>query len=838
MRHSFTVAVAALTLVASPAIAQNHAAIQGTVVTSDGSGNPIALTGIAVSLRCDKSASPVPGTATVLTTVTDETGSFSFRNLDPGRCVIAADGKQFEQEQMTVGLAADQVLEANLQLRLRTVQQTTIVTAEQTNAIDTTTSNMAPPPLDEKTLDSAPTVVAAFQEALPLVPGVVRGPDGLINIKGGRGDQGNTLVNSVTGTDPATGHDAVSLPLDAVQSVAVLTNPFSAEYGGFSSGVTTVETRSGTDKWKFMIYNFLPRPRRRDGTVMGIASATPRVTIAGPLRKDRLYLFQSADYRFERTSVPTLPPLEHDQSFESFDTSSQLDWTPSGNHHVSGNFLWYPESVRYALLNTFMPEAANPDFRRRGFLASVSDRAILGTTLLESSFSVKRYDAHIFPASGRLGELVYFPEQNFGSWFDRQDRNSWMGQWSETYHAASWKARGTHELLIGSSLIHQHADGEVANTSVLVQREDHSNSQLIGFAGPAALDADDTLLSLFVQDHWTLRRRLALDLGVRADHDALSHDAMDVAPRAGFVAALTRDNKTVLRGGAGLFYDKIPLDISTFLRYPAETVTQYAADGLTPAGTPVLFEHQMVSPALRVPYSPGWQLQLERQLPRRVIARLGYDERHTRHGYFLQPVESQPGAGGERTAALQLWNTGADFWRDFEGTVRWQPRTRTQMTASYVHSEARGDLNGFDQYFGDFPNPVLRPNQYRLLPHDVPNRLITWGSVGLPWKLELWPVFDIHTGFPWSPVDGNLNFVGNRDSHRYPEFASLDLQVLRPMQIPMLGHERGGRIGVKVFNVTHHFNPRDVQSNLSSLDYGRFYNNVGRQFGGKLEFNF
>lgn len=820
------------TLPTAPAVAQNRAAIQGTVVTSDSAGNATALAGIAVSLRCGNAAAS--GSAvTLLSTVTDGSGSFSFQDLEGGRCVVDSEAGQFEREQVAVDVTPGQIQEIALQLKLRTVQQIALVTADQTNVIDTTTSSTAPPPLDEKTLDSAPTVTAAYQEALPLVPGVVRGPDGLINIKGGRGDQGSTLVNSITGTDPATGQDAVSLPLDAVRSVTVLTNPFSAEYGGFSSGVTSVETRSGTDKWKFMVYNFLPRPRRRAGTIMGIASATPRVTVAGPLLKDKLYLFQSVDYRFERTSVPTLPPLQHDQSFESFDSSTQLDWTPSGNHHISSNFLWYPENVRYALLNTFMPEATNPDFRRRGFLASVSDRAVFGKSLLESSLSVKRYDAHIFPASGSLGELVDYPEQNFGSWFDRQDRNSWMGQWSETWHAASFKARGDHDLLIGSSLIHQDADGRVANTSVLVEREDHSRSQLIAFSKPMQLDANDTLLSFFVQDHWTLRRRFALDLGVRADHDALSNDTIDVAPRAGFVTALTRDNKTVLRGGAGLFYDKIPLDVSTFRRYPSETVTQYAADGVTLAGPPVVYEHQIASPAMRLPYSIGWQLQVERQLPHGFIARAGYDERHTRHDFFLEPVQNQSGA-----SALQLWNTGGDSWRDFEGTLRWQPRTRTQIFTSYVHSEARGNLNGFQQYFGDFPNPILRPNQYGVLPHDVPDRVITWGSIGLPWKLELWPVLDIHNGFAWSPVDSNLNFVGTRDSRRFPEFASLDMQVLRPVQIPIFGGEHSARIGVKVFNVTKHFNPRDVQDNISSSEYGKFYNSMGRQFGGKLEFNF
>ena len=824
----FRIAVAVAMIVADvPSHGTMPAGIRGTVVVADASGAPTEVSGVPVSLRCDKTGESVQ------TAITDAAGSFSFPDIAPDHCALAVDNLQFEPKTQVVDLTPGQTLELQIPLSLRKVQETLVVTANSTNALDTTTSSTAPPPLQQTALQSAPVVDSAFQDALPLVPGVVRGPDGQIDVKGGRPDQGMTLVNSVTGTDPVTGKDAVSLPLDAIESVNVFANPFSAEYGGFSSGITTVETRSGTDHWKFLITNFLPRPRRRAGTIMGLASATPRLTVAGPLLPNRAYLFQSFDYRFERTSVPSLPPLQHDKTFENFDSSTQLDWDPVSNHHVSGNFLWYPENVRYALLNTFMPEDSNPDFRRRGYLAAVSDRAIFGQNLLESAISVKKYDAHVSPASATPGEFVYYPQQDYGAWYDRQDRNSWLDQWSETWRMHDLTARGRHSLVLGSSFTHEDVDGSVENGQVLVKREDHTTSQQIDFAGPASLSADDNLVALFVQDHWaTPWHRLSLDIGVRWEHDELSQDAMDVAPRLGFVMGLTKDNRTILRGGAGWFYDKIPLNVGTFGRYPEESVLRFSADGITPAGNPLFFEHQVASPSWRLPYSLAWDVQLDREIGHGVTARIGYDERHTRHEFFLQPEESPAGD------SLQLWNTGGQMYRDFEGTVRWEPTMRTRIVASYVHSRAEGDLNAFEDYFGDFPNPIIRPNQYGLLPHDVPDRLVTWGSVGLPWKFELWPVLDIHSGFPWSRVNDDLNFVGTRNSERYPEFASLDMQLIRPVQIPWLKRDHRARVGVKVFNLTSHVNPRDVQNNLSSPEFGQYYNSLGRQFGGKFEFNF
>ena len=39
------------------------------------------------------------------------------------------------------------------------------------------------------------------------------------------------------------------------------------------------------------------------------------------------------------------------------------------------------------------------------------------------------------------------------------------------------------------------------------------------------------------------------------------------------------------------------------------------------------------------------------------------------------------------------------------------------------------DLNDFDQFYGNFRNPIIRPNENGLSPTDVPNRLIVRENV-------------------------------------------------------------------------------------------------------------
>ena len=63
---------------------------------------------------------------------------------------------------------------------------------------------------------------------------------------------------------------------------------------------------------------------------------------------------------------------------------------------------------------------------------------------------------------------------------------------------------------------------------------------------------------------------------------------------------------------------------------------------------------------------------------------------------------------------------------------------------------------------------------------------------------------------------------------------SLDTQLTKKLRV--FHHQ--ATIGLKVFNVTNHFNPRDYQGNVDSRDFGGFNNSVGRTFRGKWVFEF
>ena len=55
------------------------------------------------------------------------------------------------------------------------------------------------------------------------------------------------------------------------------------------------------------------------------------------------------------------------------------------------------------------------------------------------------------------------------------------------------------------------------------------------------------------------------------------------------------------------------------------------------------------------------------------------------------------------------------------------------------------------------------------------------------------------------------------------------------MKVPVLGKAKAG---FSVFNLLNRFNPRDIQTNIASENYGGFYNGVGRTFRGKFVLEF
>jgi len=772
------------------------------------------------------------GTNSEVATISNDLGTYTFIGVLYGHYEITVALGGFEPVTKRLAIETDHPANLDFQLIPKGHEETITVNAED-SGIDLTSSSGGAPALNAGILRSVVRLNQDFQDALPLLPGVVRGLDGLIRIKGGRTNQANTLVNSASVTDPFTGQAALSLPAVAIQSVRVLSNPFSSEYGRFSSGVVDVNTRGGTDAWKWLFEDPVPRFRWIDGHTHGVESASPHLTFAGPLRTGKIHIFQSIGYGYDTVRVPSLPDPDNVRIAEKLNTYTQFDWGPSASHRFSAVLALDPQNTDYANINTFNPQPVTADDRERDYFLSATHRWILANGgYLQTLFSAKQLDSRIFPATLK-GEMVLFPEQNSGSYFEQQQRKTQLYQWSQTLHLRPIEHVGRHLLTFGYSYAHSSNRGQVLNFPIRVMRQDGTLSSSISYGAALDSQARKSELALFVQDNWQIHPRLTIDLGLRLDHDSLSAERANIAPRIGVVFAPTRDNRTAIRGGFGVFFDKIPINVSIFTRFPAQTITNYAPDGKTVVGYPATFTH-IASNSLQVPRSLGWTFQFDRELRRDLFFRFGYEDRHGFREFYVNPW--QP-AGG--SAQLLLLNSGRQNYREFLTMLRWRANERSNVFASYVHSRAYGELNDYNKFFGNFPQPIIRRNQYGPLASDAPNRGLFWGVIGLPHKLDLVPILDVHTGFPFSRLDQNWNYIGpENQAGRFPTFVALDTKLQYPVDFKFRGHRIQFRAGLSVYNVLNHFNPRDVQEHYTSPNYGAFYNSVGRLFRIDGDFDF
>ncbi|HXO06225.1 MAG TPA: TonB-dependent receptor [Candidatus Sulfotelmatobacter sp.] len=793
------------------AAGQQRVALVGTVFVTNSSGEQSFVSGARVTL-----SGPIS-----MTTVSSESGTFSFVDIPVGTYTLEAASPGLNVVQ-TVRVESGEV---RVPLELKPIEVTSSVVVKSDEAENKDAAPSAT--ISEQTLRDAPNVNERFESSLPLIPGVVRGPDGRVNLKGTRNTQSGALVNSANVTDPVTGSPAINLPIDVVASVEVISNPYDPQYGKFTGAVSTIDTKTGNyEKFHYSVQNVVPRLRDRDGTLDGIGAFTPRTTLTGPIIKDRVAVTQSLEYRYVRTPVNSLPPFSRDTKLESVDSYTQFDFILTAKQTATVSLALYPQKLAFLGLNTFTTQSSTPDLHQRGYQIYAQHRWVIGDEgLLTSQFSYKTFDADVTAQTN--DPYISQLETTEGGFFNRQTRRSSRTSLQENYRFAPWKFAGTHQFTVGLS--YEHSDYEGGQTFLPVEIDGVSNIPVerISFTSPTSFATDQNETAWFAGDQWSIVPRLTLSLGVRFDNDAIT-SSTHAAPRAGFLLALTKDGKTLLKGGVGVFYDRVPLMVPVFPDLSDRTVTMLDLNG-APVSS-VFYQNKIIG-QLRNPRSTSWNLEVDRQVLDGLWLRIAYEQRDTTNDFVVSPVSTG------NTGALELSNGGSDSYREFQVAGRYKFR-QNLLNASYVRSRAFGDLNDFNQFFGNLAQPVVQADARGRLPYDAPNRFLLWGTFAVPGKLTLVPVYDLHTGFPYSTEDEFREYVGPRNVDRFPRFSSFDLQISRPLLLRAGERHVHTRVGVGVFNLFNHDNPRDVQNILASSRFGEFFNPAWREFRGKFVVEF
>jgi len=225
--------------------------------------------------------------------VTGERGEFGYPGLLPGKydlACVAMGHLPVEERDLEVTPAAGLLLRVVLPNAEKLKQ-----TVEVHEAVPAIPQDSGAPAarLSSPQLIALPLMEQEFKAALPLVPGVVRTPDGKINIKGSVENEGMLVVNSMEMVDPVTGSHSIDMPIDAIESVEVFKTPYSADLGHFSGGFTSLTTKPPSNSWNYELNDLVPTPRIEAGHIVGISDNSHRLRFTGPLKSNRLTMAES-----------------------------------------------------------------------------------------------------------------------------------------------------------------------------------------------------------------------------------------------------------------------------------------------------------------------------------------------------------------------------------------------------------------------------------------------------------------------------------------------------------------------------------------------------------------
>ena len=802
------IVVASLVLCLSTAVHAQTPAPQGpgqvaVVISVEG----LRIPDVQVELR-DLSANVV-----VARTRADAIGQVTFPDVSAGRYVVMASREGFaDAESAPFDVRSGTTEQVLIEMRLTFVRESVEVILPANSPTESLQPVAVSDLLTGAKMDIQPLAGDDFQSLLTLLPSIVRGPDGRLRVKGGAPTTGALQVSSASLNDPSTGDFDLELPSGAVESVEVLSNPFAAEYGRFSTSVTQVRTKRGSNEWLFKPGNLMPNFGR------GIVDRfEPRIAWSGPIKRDRLLFGQYLQFRYARTPVKSLPG-EPELGLTSFDSYTRLDAVLSSRHALTGGVIYFPRRITNATLSTFRPPEATPKFTQEGFSSGLVDRLILNDRMVLETTVAGRF----FEVDQKLdspGVMVYSPRGQRGAFFNSQERHvrSLQAVGALTIAQDRWRY-GQHVFKLGIDMQRSSFDGASTSSGLDVVRLDGSLAERTTYRGVVPeQDVAGTELAAFAQDRWRVNDRLSVELGLRTDREAIT-EKMNFSPRAGVAFSVLPEGRAILRGGVGKFVERTPLTVGAFTQYEVATVQRFAATGVA-FGPAVTFAHVIDGP-LRSPESGVRTVAWDQRFGRKVFFKAGYVHRTGSHAYVLNP---DPARG-----VLALSSSGKSKYWEFETTGRFLVNERRDLTVAYVRSRSTRDLNAYDDHFGNFRDPIIRANEYSLSPTDVPHRWIVRGSLGLPGMWVFSPLYEWRTGFPWSAVNEFQDFVGTRnESGRLPRVSTFDFTLTRPFQFKKYRFTAG----LRVFNTFATGDERDVQANVTAPDYGSFYNPIQRSIG-------
>ena len=825
------------------AYCQETGALKGTVEDSTSA----AVVGAHVALKHNE-------TGKHFSQETDEDGYFEVGQLPVGQYVLTVEAPGFETWENTIEVGAKPTGAILIRMKLPQVKQQVTVNAqaESPSALD----NFDYLELDQTSLQHLPIL-----EGDPLaIPSLFLEPAVM-------GSHGPQLI--VDGVEEST----LELPTSAIKEIYVNKSPYSAEFGRPGKGRIEVITRQGSRHHYRGSVSFILRNSAFDARNAFALTRPPmqrpigEAQLSGPL-SNKVSFFLAGRYVHRNQAAVINAVTPSGDVVENFPVHGvdahgfgRLDFKLSRFNQLTLSYKYKDKSRQNQNVGGFdLPSRATDTLDRENEVrvfetATVSEGFQNDVRFTYKKQSISTRSLSSDPATVVLGSF------NSGGSQQSKTQTEQVGVAQDIATAV----KGNNTLRFGLAARPRYFDAldatNFGGTFMFSSLSAYEAATQVPCVPPVPLSQPSVCpylfsqnqgnpsvayheieYSSFIQDEVRLQRSLYLSLGVRHEFQSNLAYHKNVAPRAALAFAPGK-GQTVIRAGAGLFYDRLSDAMQEqSLLYDGTHGFQLVV--LNP-GYPIPFPPGQIPPpsvihiaqGIRTPCLFQADLSIERKLGKgRNYLTLNYTNVRGFRLYRMRNINAPPPptfSVSQRPNPNfinidQFESSGSSKSNMVTTTLKTSPFPRLNLMAQYTYSHTIDDTSGMFSLPAN--NYDLRSERGRS-DLDRRHRLNLFATYGLPFALKFGTVVVFNSGIPYNittGVDSDNDTVANdrppgvdRNTGHGPGFTQVDVHLSRPFHFVKNKHRPRIEFGIDAFNVLNSVNYKNYIGTQTSKFFGR-----------------
>jgi hypothetical protein len=836
---------------ANPAVSANPS--QGT---GPGSSPGVVVTGIAL----DPLGGVIPGAQVELTSpdapagataTTDASGTFRFDHVLPGSYDVHVTFQGFEPVTVHVTVRSRAPAPLRVTLPLAGLAQEVTVDTGTLQADTTAGNNLNAIVVDQSTLADLPVfdqdfvgTMSRFLDAASI------------------GTSGVTLI--VNGMEA----NGLGVSASAVQQIKINQDPYSAEFFRPGRGRIEVITKTGADAFHGTANVLL-----RDSTF----NARDAFAVSKPRERRRIFEGYLGGPIGDGTHSSFVLSLNHDEEDQQAivyaagpDGTIQANVpSPSRNTFVSGSLSHQRDEKTTITFRASrqqrtqtngrvggltLPEAAT-DYTSSETEGVYTQNTVISPTLLHQTRVMYGQEGENTVSRSTAPRIVVLDAFTGGGAQADLLRTEHHATLTDTLTWSAGRQTVKGGINVPDWSRRRFDDGSnVGGTFYFANLGQYALGQPYAFIqqqGNGHVAFLEKVLGVFVQDEIVFSRNLTVALGMRYDWQNYFGDANNVAPRASIAWAPRALRQTIIRSGAGLFYDRTgPVVISDLLHSRDGRLQRYVLtnpgypDPLLPGESLTGQPRSIVqlAPDVHLPATLQYSLGVERQLHKTAtvsvtyIGMRGYDLFLSRDinaplppAYDARPdpgfgvIRQVEATGRLRADSLQFTMRGG-LSRFFIGQLQ------------YTLSRTNNDTSGI----GWFPaNDYDRSGEWARADFDQRHKFDALGTVKFGDVMRVGVAVSLYSGKPYSMLAGQDLFNNGRGSARPagvsrnslegPGYADVDLRWSRDVWRKGRGKGSGKSkddaaaltVGLDAFNILNRTNFTTFIGTIDSPLFGQ-----------------